>query len=159
MDMLQLDRQVCFALYNAQRAMVQAYAPLLERLSVTYPQYLVLLCLWERDGRSVGELGERLHLDSGTLSPLLQRLEARGLLQRRRSAEDERRVAAFLTPAGRKLKAKARAVPKAVLRCAGLDLKGASNLRAELQELSHQLQSPLHQSSHHPQRQSRESTK
>ena len=139
MKPLPLDSQVCFALYNAQRAMVQAYAPLLAPLGLTYPQYLVLLCLWERDGASVGELGARLHLDSGTLSPLLQRLEARGLLVRRRGPDDERRVAAFLTAAGRKLEARAGRVQKALLRCAGLDLASAGRLRADLQDLFHTL--------------------
>jgi len=134
--LLLLDRQVCFALYSAQRSMEQAYRPLLAGLGITYPQYLVLLVLWERDGRGVAELGERLHLDSGTLSPLLQRLEAHGLLERRRSAADERRVEAFLTQRGRKLKEKARKVPHQLLECASLRLSQADALRAQLQQLT-----------------------
>src|SRR3982750_1632739 len=91
-DLLKLDNQLCFAVYSASLAMTRLYKPLLEKLGLPYPQYLVLLVLWERDGRSVSELGERLSLDSGTLTPLLKRLEANGYLTRMRDAADERRV-------------------------------------------------------------------
>ena len=89
-DPLRLDQQLCFALYAASRAMTAAYQPLLDDLQITYPQYLVLLCLWEEDGLRVSRIGERLYLDSATLTPLLKRLEARGLVERRRSTADER---------------------------------------------------------------------
>src|SRR6188768_3304422 len=102
--MLQLDNQLCFALYSASLAMTKLYKPLLEELGLTYPQYLAMLVLWERDDLMVSELGERLYLDSGTLTPLLKRLEAAGLIARTRAVQEERRVHISLTAAGRKLK-------------------------------------------------------
>src|SRR5690606_14147124 len=101
------DEQLCFPLYAASRAMTAVYRPKLERLGLTYPQYLVMLALWERDARSVGELGTALDLDSGTLSPLLKRLEATGYVERRRAAADERRVDIVLTERGRAVRAEA----------------------------------------------------
>jgi DNA-binding MarR family transcriptional regulator len=137
---LALDRQLCFALYAASRAMTRAYGPLLERLGLTYPQYLVMLVLWDGDGASIKALGERLELDSGTLTPLAKRLEADGLIRRRRSADDERVVELHLTAAGRALKAKAKDVPVKLACLAGLDgPRGAERLerlRKELRELS-----------------------
>lgn len=112
---LLLDNQLCFALYSASLAMTRLYKPLLEELGLTYPQYLVMLVLWEGDGLMVSELGQRLSLDSGTLTPLLKRLEATGLISRLRDVADERRVHLHLTAAGRKLKAKAARVPGCVL--------------------------------------------
>jgi DNA-binding transcriptional ArsR family regulator len=97
---LLLDNQLCFALYSASLAMTKLYKPLLDELGLTYPQYLAMLVLWERDGLMVSELGERLSLDSGTLTPLLKRLEAAGLVARIRDVQDERRVHITLTPAG-----------------------------------------------------------
>src|SRR3954469_24431887 len=99
---LALDKQLCFALYSASLAMTKLYKPMLAPLGLTYPQYLVMLVLWEADGLSVSQLGQRLSLDSGTLTPLLKRLEALGHVERRRASDDERRVDLFLTPAGRK---------------------------------------------------------
>jgi DNA-binding MarR family transcriptional regulator len=110
-----LDNQLCFALYSASLAMTKLYKPLLDALGLTYPQYLVMLALWESDGPAVSELGRRLFLDSGTLTPLLKRMEAAGLVSRLRSAEDERRVHVHLTAAGRRLKARAAHVPGCVL--------------------------------------------
>src|SRR5262245_15468905 len=98
-----LDEHLCFALYNASRAMTGAYTEYLEALGITYSQYLVLLALWEEDGERVSRVGERLFLDSATLTPLLKRLEARGLVERRRSKKDERVVELFLTAAGKRL--------------------------------------------------------
>ncbi|HSO41038.1 MAG TPA: MarR family transcriptional regulator [Labilithrix sp.] len=138
-DPLLLDNQLCFALHAASRAMTGAYQPLLDELGVTYPQYLVLLTLWEEDGARVSRLGERLHLDSGTLTPLLKRLESRKLVERRRSAEDERVVEVFLTAAGRRLKRSARDVPVAMLCKAGLSVPELEKLRATLQSLTHKL--------------------
>ena len=113
--MLELDNQLCFALYSTSLAMTRVYKPLLDALGLTYPQYLALLVLWERDGLMVSELGERLYLDSGTLTPLLKRLEASGLITRIRALEDERRVHITLTAAGRKLKTKAAKIPGCIL--------------------------------------------
>jgi DNA-binding MarR family transcriptional regulator len=129
-DLLALDQQLCFALYSASRAMTRAYQPLLEPLGITYPQYLVLLVLWEHDGVSVKHLGDRLALDSGTLTPVLQRLEAQGLVRKARSDEDERVVLVHLTAAGQKLKSKAKGVPKALACQAGFDVNDASALAA-----------------------------
>ncbi|MDB5867836.1 MAG: transcriptional regulator, MarR family [Polaromonas sp.] len=109
--LLTLDNQLCFALYSTSLAMTRLYKPLLKALGITYPQYLALLVLWEHDGLTVSELGERLFLDSGTLTPLLKRLEASGLVSRLRAVEDERRVHIRLTPAGYALKAEAAHIP------------------------------------------------
>ena len=112
---LLLGNQLCFAVYSTAHAFNRAYKPLLERLGLTYPQYLVMLVLWERDGVPVKDIGERLLLDSGTLTPLLKRLEAAELVKRTRSTEDERQVLIALTPRGQALKEKARAVPEGIL--------------------------------------------
>ena len=113
--MLELDNQLCFALYSTSLAMTRVYKPLLDALGLTYPQYLAMLVLWERDGLMVCELGERLYLDSGTLTPLLKRLEASGLITRIRAAQDERRVHITLTASGHKLKTKAAKIPGCIL--------------------------------------------
>jgi len=112
---LRLDNQICFAVYSAAHAFNRVYKPLLDRLGLTYPQYLVMLVLWERDGVPVKDIGERLYLDSGTLTPLLKRLEHAGLIRRSRSTEDERQVLIALTAQGQALKDKARAVPSSIL--------------------------------------------
>ncbi len=108
----QLDHQTCFALYSAARAATAAYRESLAEIGLTYTQYVTLLALWERDGRTVSELGEALHLDSGTLSPLLTRMSATGLLERRREGEDGRRVTVHLTSAGRDLEARVAAIQR-----------------------------------------------
>jgi DNA-binding MarR family transcriptional regulator len=131
-----LDRQVCFALYSASRAATAVYRPLLEDLGLTYPQYLVMLVLWESEPRGVKELGEELGLDSGTLSPLLKRLEALGFVERRRSGEDERRVAIHLTPAGRALSGKANGIPQHLADAAGLSAEEVEQLRSTLRRLT-----------------------
>ena len=112
---LKLDNQLCFALYSASLAMTKLYKPLLAGLGLTYPQYLAMLVLWERDRLIVSELGKRLSLDSGTLTPLLTRLEAIGLVARIRDVDDERRVHITLTATGRKLKTRAARVPGCIL--------------------------------------------
>lgn len=134
-DALLLDNQLCFALYSASLAMTKLYKPLLDELGLTYPQYLAMLALWEQDGQSVSELGERLSLDSGTLTPLLKRLETAGLLARLRAVEDERRVRITLTAAGRRLKLRARRVPGCVLDKSGCSLPEITRLTRELQAL------------------------
>ena len=139
---LELDRQLCFALYTASRAVVRAYAPLLEDAGLTYPQYVTLLVLWEDPDRprSIGELGERLHLDSGTLTPLLKRLASVGYVTRSRDAEDERRVLVTLTADGLALRDRVAAVPESFLACLGMDVAGASALRDQLTALAASLE-------------------
>lgn len=120
-DPLALDRQVCFALYAASRAVTAAYRPLLEPLGLTYPQYLVMLVLWERGRLQVREIGDALRLDSGTLSPLLKRLEAARLVTRERSPEDERQVVVDLTDDGRALRERAVDVPARIVEAARIE--------------------------------------
>lgn len=138
-DWLQLDQQLCFALYSSSLAMTKLYKPLLAPLGLTYPQYLALLVLWERDGLAVGELGERLFLDSGTLTPLLKRMEAAGWLQRERAAADERRVMVSLTAEGRALRQKARRVPLQLAQASGCSAAELAELTQRLQQLRTQL--------------------
>ena len=133
--LLRLDRQLCFALYSGSLTLTKLYKPVLEPLGLTYPQYLVLLVLWESDGVAVGELGTRLFLDSGTLTPLLKRMEASGLLTRNRDPRDERRVVVGLTPAGRALRRKARGIPSQVACASGADLAALGDLTRRLQAL------------------------
>ncbi len=132
---LALDHQLCFALYSASLAMTKLYKPLLDALGLTYPQYIAMLALWEEDGPSVSQLGARLRLDSGTLTPLLKRLEAAGLVERRRAADDERRVHIHLTTAGSRLRQRARAIPACVLDASGCSLDDLARLTGELQAL------------------------
>jgi DNA-binding MarR family transcriptional regulator len=143
---LELDRQLCFALYTASRAVVRAYAPLLEDAGLTYPQYVTMLVLWEDPDRprSIGELGERLQLDSGTLTPLLKRLASTGYLTRSRDAEDERRVLVTLTAEGLALRDRLAAVPESFLACLGMDVADASALRDQLSELAASLEAGSH---------------
>jgi MarR family transcriptional regulator, organic hydroperoxide resistance regulator len=137
---LLLDNQLCFALYSASQAMTQMYKPLLDTLDLTYPQYLVMLLLWEQDGQTVSALGERLYLDSGTLTPLLKRLEAKEFLLRQRAAHDERRVEIHLTAHGRQLKNRAAKVPGCVLQAAACPLPELLALTRQLQALRQRLQ-------------------
>ncbi|MDR7332459.1 MarR family transcriptional regulator [Roseateles asaccharophilus] len=132
---LQLDRQLCFALYSSSLAMTKLYKPLLAPLGLTYPQYLVMLVLWEADGRSVSHLGQRLSLDSGTLTPLLKRLEQQALIERRRAQDDERRVDIFLTPAGRKLRAQALDIPSHLACATSCNLDELAALTRRLHEI------------------------
>lgn len=141
---LALDHQLCFALYATSLAMTKVYKPLLEPLGLTYPQYLVMLVLWEGDGLTVSQLGERLTLDSGTLTPLLKRLESQGLVQRLRDASDERRVLLRLTPEGRALKAPAVAVPQAIACATACDLDQLGPLVRQLTDLRLRLQAHAH---------------
>ncbi|SER43288.1 DNA-binding transcriptional regulator, MarR family [Streptomyces sp. yr375] len=137
---LLLDEQLCFALYAAQRAMTAAYRPLLDELGLTYPQYLVLLVLWERGETTVKELAAALWLDYGTMSPLLKRLEAAGLVRRERAAHDERSVLVACTGRGEELKGRAERVPGSMLASTGLVAAEASRLREELWGLAERAQ-------------------
>jgi len=141
-DALALDQQVCFALYTASRAVTARYRPLLDELGITYPQYLVLLVLWERDARTVKELGAALRLDSSTLSPLLKRLEAAGLVARARRSDDERSVTVRLTEAGGALRERAGAVPARLVCDGGLDIGELDALRETLVRLTAALTDP-----------------
>jgi DNA-binding MarR family transcriptional regulator len=136
---LRLDHQLCFALYSSSLAMTKLYKPLLEPLGLTYPQYLAMLVLWEGDGITVSQLGERLQLDSGTLTPLLKRLEAAGLVQRLRDSADERRVLLQLTRRGRALRHQAQTVPAAVACAAGCELDELVSLTTRLKALRDQI--------------------
>ena len=132
-DLLRLDRQVCFPLYAATNLLTRLYGPVLAELGLTYPQYLVLLVLWEQRPLSVGDLGRRLYLDSGTLTPLLKRMEAAGLLTRARDDQDQRRVLVTLTAQGKDLKSQAMHVPQTL--AAGRSLSELDALRAQVNTL------------------------
>jgi DNA-binding MarR family transcriptional regulator len=136
MAALRLDQHLCFALYSATRAMTAAYRPVLAELNLTYPQYLVLLVLWEEGPVTVGRLGERLHLDSGTLSPLLKRLEANGFVVRQRSRSDERQVEIDLTDAGRALEERAQCIPEELFQATRLSVDDVEQLRDAVRQLN-----------------------
>lgn len=131
-----LDEQICFALYSASRALTARYRELLRPLGVTYPQYLVLLVLWEGEPITVTEIGQRLHLDSGTLSPLLRRLESAGLILRTRRLDDERTVDVTLTPAGEDLQMLAAGIPDQVCIATGFEIEQIGALRRQVTALA-----------------------
>ena len=136
---LRLDQQLCFALHSASLAMTRVYKPRLDALGLTYPQYIVLLVLWEHDGLTVSEIGQRLFLDSGTLTPLLKRLQALDLLTRTRDSADERRVLVRLTDDGHALKARAASIPGGILAATQCSLEQVTDLTRQLQSLRDQL--------------------
>ncbi|MFE1175404.1 MarR family winged helix-turn-helix transcriptional regulator [Streptomyces sp. NPDC058773] len=131
-ELLRLDHQVCFSLHAASRAFGGVYRDALKGLGLTYPQYLVMLVLWEHGSQPVKSIGERLRLDSGTLSPLLKRLESAGLVRRERSTEDERSVTIHLTPAGDELRTEALPVPRRMLAATGLTIEELRTLQGLL---------------------------
>ncbi|MCH4887632.1 MarR family transcriptional regulator [Acidaminobacter sp. JC074] len=132
-DYLKLDNQLCFALYTANRKMTSQYKPLLDPLKLTYPQYLVMLVLLEEDGITVKSLGEKLYLDSGTLTPLLKRMEKTGYVVRKRSDEDERKVLIHLSEEGKALESSLEQVPLNL--CIDVDIEKLVGLRESLNEL------------------------
>lgn len=132
---LLVDQQLCFALYSANLAMNKVYRQLLSQLDITYPQYLVMLVLWQKDDVTVSEIGEQLFLDSATLTPLLKRLESAGLINRQRTRQDERQVAVTLTEAGQALRARAEAIPEAVKCATACDDDALLALKLQLDEL------------------------
>jgi len=136
---LTLDNQVCFPLYAAANAVVRAYYPYLSEMGLTYPQFLVLMVLWEEDGLSIGEIGRRLHLETGTLTPVLKRMEAAGLVERRRSEEDERRVCVSLTPSGQAMREKAQDIPSRLMRRFDISHEHANLLKDILTDLVNRL--------------------
>ena len=143
-DMLKLDQQLCFAIYAASKEVTKLYRPMLEKLELTYPQYITLLALWEQDNVTVKELGQRLFLDSGTLTPMLKRMEQQQLIERKRGAQDERQVFITLTDKGRDLKSAASCIPaELVSKAAGADIPVDSLMR-NLQELTAYLQAINH---------------
>jgi DNA-binding MarR family transcriptional regulator len=131
-DVLALENQVCFALAVASRSVIGLYRPVLEPLGLTHPQYLVMLALWQQDPRSVKELGSALQLEPATLSPLLKRLEASGLIDRRRSAADERRLDVTLTEAGRALRSRAESIPQTMIEQLGMPIAQLQAMQASL---------------------------
>lgn len=134
-NLQKLDEQLCFALYSTQLALNKVYRRLLSPLGLTYPQYLAMLVLWERDSVTVSEIGERLYLDSATLTPLLKRLEAQGLITRTRGSHDERQVVIELTREGRELKAQARSVPSDVFCASECTPDDIVSLKQQLESL------------------------
>jgi MarR family transcriptional regulator, organic hydroperoxide resistance regulator len=140
-NLLALDAQLCFALYATSLALTKRYKPLLAPLGLTYPQYLVMLVLWEGDGITVSQLGDRLELDSGTLTPLLKRLEAAGLVQRLRDTADERRVLLRLSASGRALRKRAAGIPLAIGTAVGCSASEAQRLKARVHRLRQQIES------------------
>ena len=140
-----LDDQLCFALYAASRAMTARYRPMLDALGLTYPQYLVMMLLWEQDNQTVGQLGARLALDSGTLSPLLKRLTAAGLVTRHRRVEDERSVAIALTDEGRALRDRAFAISQDMICALQLGVEDFADLKQTLHVLTQRVtEAPRH---------------
>ena len=142
--MLQLNNQLCFAVYSTAHTFNRIYKPLLEPLGLTYPQYLVMLVLWEEDGATVKAIGDKLHLDSGTLTPLLKRMETAAHITRTRESADERQVRIALTPAGRALKAKAKSVPTRILAATGRSVADIKALKAEIMRLQDSINQAVH---------------
>ncbi|BBN64399.1 MULTISPECIES: MarR family winged helix-turn-helix transcriptional regulator [Pseudomonas] len=142
-DSLLLDNQLCFALYSTSLMMTKVYKPLLQALGLTYPQYLAMMVLWERDGLTVGDVSTRLLTDPGSLTPLLKRLEGEGFISRTRSKEDERVVLLHLTEQGRELQQKALTVPGCILSSSGLTMEKLRDLQAQLLELREHLHQSL----------------
>ena len=134
-DMLMLENQLCFPLYACSREVIKLYKPHLDEIGLTYTQYITMLVLWEKSSLTVKELGERLFLDSGTLTPLLKKMEAKGLLSRRRSAEDERNLIITITAAGEELKKKASAIPVKMAKCSCLDPEESRTLYSLLYKM------------------------
>ena len=128
MDALKLKNQICFPLYACSKEIIRRYTPLLEPLGLTYTQYIAMMVFWEHKSLSVSELGERLYLDSGTLNPLLKKMERSGWIVRERSREDERRVVATITEAGELLKEKAKHIPLQMMECTDMDNNDAMQL-------------------------------
>lgn len=139
---LLLDQQLCFALYSANLAMHKVYRKLLTQMDITYPQYLVMLVLWQQDSLTVSEIGERLFLDSATLTPLLKRLENAGLLNRQRSRQDERQVVVSLTDAGRSLRQQAESIPDEIQCASDCSEDEMNSLKLQLNQLRDKLMMP-----------------
>ncbi|KAB2670428.1 MarR family transcriptional regulator [Ochrobactrum sp. LMG 5442] len=140
---LDLSNMVCFAIYSTANALTRAYQPILNKLDLTYPQFLVMIVLWEQDDRTVSEIGAQLNLDSGTLTPLLKRLEAAGRIARRRDAGDERQVRITLTDEGRELRKEAENIPEQVFCALGQPVDELQDLRTRLLDIRRNLTNSL----------------
>tara|TARA_E500000318_G_scaffold36329_1_gene35286 strand:+ start:479 stop:937 length:459 start_codon:yes stop_codon:yes gene_type:complete len=139
-DFLELEKFLCFSVYSASHAFNRIYKPLLDKLGLTYPQYLVMVALWQEDDQSVSSIGEKMYLESSTLTPLLKRLEGHGLVVRKRDPKDERSVRVSLTADGKDLRQKAEEIPACILDATGLDLETAKRLNRDLRDLRAQLE-------------------
>ncbi|KPB18593.1 MarR family winged helix-turn-helix transcriptional regulator [Pseudomonas amygdali] len=142
-DSLLLDNQLCFALYSTSLMMTKVYKPLLQALGLTYPQYLAMMVLWEKDGLTVGDVSTRLLTDPGSLTPLLKRLEGEGFISRTRSKEDERVVLLHLTEQGRALQHQALSIPGCILSTSGLNMERLRDLQTQLLDLRDHLHQSL----------------
>lgn len=138
-DLLDLEKFLCFSIYSAGHAFNRVYKPLLDKLGLTYPQYLVMVVLWQEDDQSVRNIGEKMYLESSTLTPLLKRLESNGLVTRRRDPEDERSVRINLTAEGIALREQAEEVPACILQATGLDVETAKRLSDDLRTIRDQI--------------------
>lgn len=147
-DLVDLDEMLCFAMYNASRALTARYRELLTPLGLTYPQYLVLLTLWNESPLAIGELGQRLYLDSGTLSPLLKRLQSLGFIDRARSGDDERVVLVSLTDSGREIRQQLADVPEIICEATGLSREAVSDLRAQVEAVASHVRATAHSTPH-----------
>ncbi|MBW9062909.1 MarR family transcriptional regulator [Rhizobium herbae] len=134
-DTVKLDDFLCFAIYSANHALNRVYKPLLDEIGLTYTQYIAMVTLWEQDDRTVGSLGEKLFLESSTLTPVLKRLEGLGLIARTRDKTDERQVRVQLTAAGRALQARAKTIPPCILEASGLEVEELARLKKEIAAL------------------------
>lgn len=134
-DPLKLENQLCFPLYACSREMIKLYKPFLDKLDLTYTQYITMMVLWEKKQMTVKELGTRLYLDSGTLTPLLKKLEEKGLVDRRRSTADERNLIVSITPAGKEMRAQAEYIPIEMEKCCNLDPQERKTLYALLYKM------------------------
>lgn len=134
-DPLKLENQLCFPLYCAAKEVVRRYRPLLEPLGLTYTQYITMMVMWEHKILTVGRIGELLMLDSGTLTPMLKKMEAAGLVKRERSRQDEREMIVTITPKGEELRAKAEAIPQQMMSCTSISLEQARQLRELLNKI------------------------
>ncbi|MBP3127803.1 MarR family transcriptional regulator [Thalassospira sp. ER-Se-21-Dark] len=139
-DLLQLEKFLCFSIYSAGHAFNRVYKPLLDNLGLTYPQYLVMVTLWQEDNQSVRSIGSKLYLESSTLTPLLKRLEANGLVSRKRDPEDERSVRVSLTDTGKELRNTAEEIPPCILDATGLDIETAKRLNRDLRTMRDQME-------------------
>ncbi|NRD77344.1 MarR family transcriptional regulator [Bacillus sp. BRMEA1] len=140
-ELFHLDNQLCFSLYACSRAILRLYRPFLDELNLTYPQYLVLLALWEKEQSTVKQLGKLLDLDSGTLTPMLKRMEAAGLIERQRDKTDERVVIVTITEKGEAIKEKAFCIPKSLLEASGMTVEEVQALNKVIKQLTQQVHS------------------
>lgn len=141
-ELLKLDSQICFPMYVASRMITRAYQPLLDDLGITYPQYLVLMVLWEQDGMLVNDIAQRLYLNTNTITPLLKRMEKSGIVARNRSQEDERKVVIQLTQKGHEMKSAAHCVPEEIFKKMGFDLDEFQQLKGVLSKLINHMEKP-----------------